>query len=123
MNTLTKYIVSFIFAFTFLICIGCNSNSTNEQSTVEVRKPTGKQRLQNEGWEYIATVYAYCNENRSDFYLIFSKGDQYIAIDSQYERLRTDPPRFSVREGNYRHDGQYFNARISYYSSFYYFNF
>lgn len=121
------YLNLIIIGIAVLIFSCGNSNRGNSfdygyDYEMEEEKPTGKERVENDGWDYVGTVWGYYDTPADRYtespksagvYLLFYKNGKYIAIDNDYSNLRTEPSRYTVREGNYRIQGESFNARIS----------
>ena len=128
-----------IILFVFISCGNSSSSSKvndsqdKEETTTSERRRTGKQIINDEGWEELCTVNAYIKKyddmfekdvmKPEDFYHIYYKGDKYIAIDVDELKLYTSPTRFSVEKGHFRQCGETYNARISRYGNWRYCNF
>lgn len=128
-----KNITLILLFLCYVIFISCNNSTKQESSGEEVisERLTGKQIMENEGWEYIAYVRAFWDTPRSDMdsspksagsYYIYQKDDKYVAIKSEHGKSSGEPTRFSVKEGYYYIQGESFNARISLYGTYAYFN-
>lgn len=115
----------------FIITSCSNSNNTsvhknNEPTTTKTT--TTKEALINDGWTELATVSAYTEKEIEDncgigeIFIIFYKGEHYVAIESRDKNL-IGCPRHSVSKGNYRKCGETYSGRISCYGTNLYFNF
>lgn len=125
---MNKICLKLILLSTFVLIFSCG-NSNNDNSSDSGGKPTARERLENEGWEYVAWVQGFLDRKASlggpwpdDAYYIFCKDERYIAIDGDYISLPCEPARLPINKGDYYIQGEYFNARISNYGRLIYCN-
>lgn len=102
-------------------------DKTNEMCNQSSENKSAKEMLLDEGWEEYAVVVAYHEKEdemkKVDYFTIFFKGNLWIAVRTDYLRLKSPTTKHSVRKGNYRVLGKSYDARISYFGHSIYFNF